>query len=163
MEKISTLARSFVMMILAISLFSSCTKSAADAPTDEQLGPKETIALPMFDVSNNTEVGSLYIDKMNSGRAQARIEMKDALYVSGDNMKANATLTSSNGTTVYAHCTDLDGKSGKCSTFPIKVLSNNSDAMFSDVTNAQGLVFNVLDKNGNIVARSAKHVIIIDN
>jgi hypothetical protein len=162
MEKINTLASSFFTMLLALSLFSSCTKSAAEAPTDEQIGPKETVVLPMLDVNNN-QVGSLYIDQMNSGRAQARIAINDGYYTVGENMKTNATLTTTDGTTVYATCTDLDGKSGKCSTFPIRRLNNNSDAMFSDVTNTQGLVFNVLDKNGNIVAKSAKHVIVIDN
>jgi hypothetical protein len=160
MEKISTLARTFFTMLLAISLFSSCSKSSAEAPTDEQLGPKETVALPMFD-ANNAEVGSVYIDKMNSGRAQARITVNDGYYTAGASMKANATLTTANGTNVYATCTDVDGKTGKCSTFPIKKLNDNSDASFSDVTTSNGLVFNVLDANGNILYKTAKYVVIL--
>lgn len=160
MEKIATLARSILILFLATGIFTACTKSAAE-PNDEQLGPKETVVLPMMDINNN-EVGALYIDNMN-GRAQARIAINDGHYTAGENMKANATLTTADGTVVYANCTDLDGKTGKCSTFPIKRLSNNADATFTDVTVTQGLVFNVLDRNGNIVAKSAKHVIVIDN
>jgi len=160
MEKITTLAKTFFSMLLAVAIFSSCSKSAAEAPTDEQLGPKETVALPMFD-ANNVEVGSMYIDRMNSGRAQARIELSDGYYTAGQSMKANATLTTANGSTVYATCTDVDGKTGKCSTFPIKKLSNNTDATFSDATTTNGLVFNVMDANGNILYKTAKYVVIL--
>lgn len=159
MEKISTLARSLFIILLATAIFAGCSKTQAEP--NEVVGPKETVVLPMLDLNNN-EVGALYIDNMN-GKAQARISINNGYYTAGENMKTNATLTDASGTAVYAHCTDLDGKTGKCSTFPIRRLSNNSDATFSDVTATQGLVFNVLDRTGNIVARSAKHVIVIDN
>ena len=160
MEKIVTLARSFFIMLLAAGIFTACTKSVAETD-DEITGPKETVVLPMLDVNNN-QVGSLYLDNM-SGRAQARIAINDGHYTAGENMKANATLTTADGTTVYANCTDLDGNTGKCTTFPIRQLSNNIDATYIDVTGTQGLVFNIFDRDGNIVAKSAKHVIVIDN
>jgi len=145
MERINTLASSFFTMLLASSLlFSGCSKSTAEPPTDEQLGPKETVVLPMLDVNNN-EVGSLHIDRMNSGRAQARITINQGYYTAGENMKTNATLTTSDGTTVYATCTELDGKNGKCSKFPIKRLSSKPGGLFNEVNNEQGLVLEGLE------------------
>lgn len=159
MERINTIARSAFTMLLAIAIFSGCSKTAS-AP-DEVQGPKETIVLPLVDISNN-EVGSLYIDDMN-GRAQARISMKNGHYTAGQNMKANITLTTTDGTAVYANCADVNGNTGKCNTFPIKVLSNNSDATFEYVARTQGIVFNVLDRNNNVYAKSVKFTIVIDN
>ena len=146
-------------MLLAISLFSSCSKSSAEPPSDEIIGPKETVVLPMLD-GGNTQVGSVYIDNMNSGRAQARIALYNGHY-NGENLKANVTLSIGSATHVYATCTDVDGKTGKCNTFPIKRLSDNIDATFTDITRTDGIVFNVLDANGNIIYRTAKYVVIL--
>jgi len=157
MEKITTLARSLCTMLLALTLFTSCSKTAGE-PTDEQMGPKETVVLPMYDISDN-EVGAVYIDRMNSGRAQARIELNKGSFTTGEAMKANATLQ--DGTMIYAHCTDVNGTTGKCSTFPIRQLKNNSDAMFGEITTMNGLEFNVLDKNGTVIARSGTHTVIM--
>ncbi|HEX6914438.1 MAG TPA: hypothetical protein VF145_04315 [Chitinophagaceae bacterium] len=159
MKKINTLAGWACTLLLATGLSSGCTKSAANP--EEIKGPKETVVLPLLNISDQ-QVGSLYIDDM-SGRARARISLNNGYYTAGENMKANVTLTSGSGTTVYAHCTDVDGGTGKCTTFPIKVLSDNSDATFSHVTTTNGLVFNVLDRNNNVFARTAKHTIVIDN
>lgn len=160
MKKINTLTGMAFTLLLATSLSSGCSKSAA-SPDEEISGPKETVVLPMFNTTDQ-QVGSLYIDNMN-GRARARISIDNGFYTLGENMKTNVTLTTASGTTVYALCTELDGTNGKCTTFPIKVLSDNSDASFSGVTSTSGLVFNVLDKNNNVYARSAKHTIVIDN
>lgn len=158
MEKISTLLKSACTAMLAIGLLSGCSKTAAEP---EIKGPKETIVLPLVDMSN-AQVGSLYIDDMG-GRAQARIELDKGHYTAGQNMKANVTLTSGGNTAVYAHCTDVDGNTGKCNTFPIKVLRDNSDALFTGITTTQGIVFNVMDRNNNVYARTAKHTIVMDN
>ncbi|MCE3282931.1 MAG: hypothetical protein K0Q66_1668, partial [Chitinophagaceae bacterium] len=50
-----------------------------------------------------------------------------------------------------------------CSTFPITVLKDNSDAMFQAITSTGGIVFNVLDKDNNVFAKSVKSTIVIDN
>jgi hypothetical protein len=160
MEKLNTLIRSALMLMLVVVLLNACSKTAA-RPNDEIKGPSETVVLNLVDV-NNKEVGSLYIDNMN-GRAQARISMDSGYYNAGQDMKANITLTTSNGTTLYANCTDVSGGNGKCSTFPIKVLKNNSDALFQEITSTDGIVFNVLDRNNNVFARSTQHTVVIDN
>jgi len=56
----------------------------------------------------------------------------------------------------------VSGKDGQCTTFPITVLNDNSDALFEKIT-TDCIVFNVLDKNNNVYAKSAKHTIVIDN
>lgn len=158
MEKLRTLLRPALVLGTALALFSGCSKTAAEP---EIQGPRETIVLPLVDKSNQ-QVGSLYIDDMN-GRAQARIELDKGHYTAGQHMKANVTLTNSGNRTVYAHCTDVDGNTGRCSTFPIKVLEDNTDAMFGRITSLQGIEFNVLDRNNNVFARSTRHAIVIDN
>ncbi len=160
MEKPNTIIRSTLVLLLAIILLNACSKTAAK-PNEEIQGPSETVVLSLVDV-NNHHVGSLYIDNMK-GRAQARISMDSGYYRAGENMKANITLTTSAGTTVYAHCTDVSGNTGKCNTFPIKVLQNNSDAIFKELTTTNGIIFNILDANNDVFARSAQHAIVIDN
>jgi hypothetical protein len=160
MEKLKTFVRSALMLMLVVVLLNACSKTAA-RPNDEMKGPSETVVLNLVDV-NNQEVGSLYIDNMN-GRAQARISMDSGYYTAGQDMKTNITLTTTAGTTLYANCTDVSGGNGKCSTFPIKVLKNNSDALFKEITGTEGIVFNVLDRNNNVFARSTQHAIVIDN
>jgi hypothetical protein len=98
-----------------------------------------------------------------NGKARARISMNNGYYTAGNNMKTNITLTDANGTALYAHCQDVNGNTGQCSTFPITVLKDNSDALFDKITTTEGLVFNVMDNNNNVFARSAKYTIAIDN
>lgn len=160
MGKLNILIRSAFILVLVVILLNACSKTAA-SPNDEIKGPSETVVLNLVDV-NNHEVGSLYIDNMN-GRAQARISMDSGYYSAGQDMKANITLTTTDGTTLYANCTDVNGGTGKCSTFPIKVLKNNSDALFKEITSTEGIVFNVLDRNNNVFARSTQHTVVIDN
>jgi hypothetical protein len=158
MEKINTLLRSACLIMLAIGVFSGCSKTAAEP---EIPGPKETVVLNLVDVQDQ-KVGSLFIDNMN-GKAQARISMDSGYYYTDANMKANITLSTPDGTVLYAHCTDVNSKDGKCSTFPITVLKDNSDALFRAITTTSGIVFNVMDKNNNVFAKSVKHTIVIDN
>jgi hypothetical protein len=158
MEKINTLLKPALAMLLAIAIF-GCSKTASEP--NEVKGPKETVVLNLVDVSDQ-KVGSLYIDNMN-GRARARIAMDNGYYTPGTDMKANITLTDANGTTVYAHCQDVSGNTGQCSTFPITVLKDNSDALYGQITSTSGLVFNVMDKNNNVFAKSARQTIVIDN
>ncbi len=160
MEKLNKIVRSALMLVLVVVLLNACSKTAA-RPNDEIKGPSETVVLSLVDV-NNQEVGSLYIDNMN-GRAQARVRLDSGYYTTGQDMKTNITLTTTAGTTLYANCTDVSGGNGKCSTFPIKVLKNNSDALFNEITSTEGIVFNVLDRNNNVFARSTQHTIVIDN
>jgi len=160
MEKLNTVIRSaFTIMLIAV-LFNACSKTAA-RPNDEMKGPSETVVLNLVDV-NDQKVGSLYIDNMN-GRAQARFSMDSGYYSAGKNMKANITMHTVNGTSVYAHCTDVSGNTGKCNTFPIKVLNKNSDALFQEIVSTDGIVFNVLDANNNVFASSKQLSIVIDN
>ena len=156
MEKI--LLRSGLILLIAISFLSGCSKTAAEP---EIRGPQETVILSLVDVSDQ-QVGNLYIDNMN-GRAQARISLDSGYYTAGQNLKANITLTTADGTAVYAHCTDVNGNTGKCNTFPIKVLEDNSDALFKEITSTDGIVFNVLDANNNVFARSEQYTIVINN
>jgi hypothetical protein len=161
MERINTLIKSACFALLATGIISSgCSKTAA-APEEEIQGPKETVVLNLVDVQDK-KVGSLFIDNMN-GKAQARISMDSGYYYTDANMKANITLTTTDGTLVYAHCADVNSRDGKCSTFPITVLKDNSDAMFQAITSTGGIVFNVLDKDNNVFAKSVKSTIVIDN
>lgn len=157
MERTNTLTRMLLAILLVTGIF-GCSKTATQP---EVRGPKETIVLDMVDISNNT-VGTLYIDNMD-GKAQARIKMNDGTYTAGNNMKANITLTDANGTVIYANCQDVSGANGQCKTFPITVLSDNSDASYQKITSTNGIVFNVMDKNNNVFAKSTKTTIVIDN
>lgn len=156
MERIHTFFKTAIAAFAMVAMF-GCSKTASEP---EIQAPKETIVLDMVDVSNNN-VGALYIDNMN-GKAQARIKMKTGYYTTGIDMKANITLSDGSSTTVFANCTDVSGKDGQCTTFPITVLNDKSDALFDKVTK-DGIVFNVLDKNNQVFAKSAKHIIVIDN
>lgn len=160
MKRTNTLLRSACAVLLGIFMF-GCSKTASE-PNNEVKGPKETVVLNMVDVSNSNTLGTLYIDNMN-GRAQARIEMNQGAYTAGNDMKANITLTDANGATVYALCQSVSGSDGKCKTFPITVLQDNSDALYEKIISTNGLAFNVLDKNNNVYATSAKRTIVIDN
>jgi hypothetical protein len=155
MERMRTYFKAAVAGV-AMALL-GCSKTAS-APEEIQ-GPSETIVLNMVDVSNKT-VGALYIDNMN-GKAQARIKMNEGSYTAGTNMKANITLTDGSTTTVYANCQDVSGKDGQCKTFPITVLNDNSDALFEKIARTDGIVFNVLDQNNNVYAKSKQHTIIL--
>lgn len=157
MERKCTWMTSLTAMGIAVMMF-GCSKTATEP---EVKGPKETVVLNLVDVSNNT-VGAVFIDNMD-GRAQARIRMNNGSYSAGTDMKANITLSDGSTTTVYANCKDVSGKDGQCSTFPITVLSDNSDALYQKVITTNGLVFNVMDANNHVVARSARHTIVIDN
>lgn len=150
--------RTLLIVLLAIGCLSGCKKSTANA---EITGPDETIILDLVD-RNDRSVGALYVDNMK-GRAQARILMDSGYYQPGVNMKANITLSAADGNVLYAHCTDVSGNNGKCSTFPIKVLSNSSDASFEEITKREGIVFNIMDGSNQVFARSKRHAIIIDN
>ena len=152
-----TLGRWTCTLLLGVIL-NGCSRSSKQV---EIPGPKETVVLELVNVSDQ-KVGSLYIENID-GRARARISMDNGHYQPGLNMRATITVNSSNGTAVYAHCNDVDGNTGKCTTFPITVLSDKSHALYETITGTTGLVFNVLDAQNNVYARSARHTIVIDN
>jgi hypothetical protein len=160
-KKITRLSSALVIAVLVI--FYGCSKTAsAPTPEPEIKGPTETVVLNMVSASDDSKVGSLYIDNMN-GRARARIHMDSGYYTAGANMKANITLTTPDGTVVYANCQDVSGSNGQCSTFPITVLKDNSDALFGKIVSTDGIVFNVLDRNNKVFARSTSQTIVINN
>jgi hypothetical protein len=155
------LLQSALAVLLATGIY-SCSKTAASPKEDEVKAPTETVVLNMVSVSDESKIGSLYIDNMN-GRARARMHIDSGYYTSGTNMKANITLTTADGTVVYAHCQDVNGSNGQCTTFPITVMSDNSDAAYQKIISTHGLVFNVLDRNNRVYARSASQTIVINN
>jgi hypothetical protein len=160
-RKITWLSSALAIGMMIV--ISGCSKTASAPKPDEEIkGPTETVVLNMVSTSNESKVGSLYIDNMN-GRARARIQMDSGYYTQGSNMKANITLTTPSGTVLYANCQDVSGTNGQCSTFPITVLKDNSDALFSKITSTDGLVFNVLDKDNKVYARSTSQTIVINN
>jgi hypothetical protein len=154
---------STLMLIAIMVIIYGCSKTAsAPKPEPEIKGPTETVVLNMVSASNEAKVGSLYIDNMN-GKARARIHMDSGYYKPGSDMKANITLTTSDGTVIFANCKDVSGSNGQCSTFPITVLKDNSDALFSKIVSTDGIVFNVLDKDNKVYARSTSQTIVINN
>ena len=139
--------------IVAVSLFSSCSKSDNNNNNNQQPTVKKEYRL--FNQSSGTplDAGTFTISQLADGNASLTINLAAGYRVTNINLPSSIVTTDATGTElIYANLGLVDGNTGVGITSPVVIASNNLAVKYVDLIAKTGYLIKVLN-GSNVQAR----------